>query len=294
MERSETLVTYLIQRGYLPKTARRYGKLINMYFKWCDENGFNPDTTSLDKLYQYKNWFVERGYKDNTIRQHIAGVKHYFNSIGREENPALLVKHRKRESTLPSAIFNEEELKEFYKTLRAQNIVQKRNKVMLGMVIFQGMKREELDAIEISHVDLENASVYVSASHRTYSRTVELHPLQVGLLSTYLYEVRPRLQIEANKKETDRLFFSMGEGKSVQNGLQIQLNQLKREHSEFRSLTQIKESRMMIWVKQHGIRKAQYLSGIKYTSSMLRYKTNDVDRLKQKLAIVHPMERLKL
>jgi hypothetical protein len=47
-----------------------------------------------------------------------------------------------------------------------------------------------------------------------------------------------------------------------------------------------------VWVKEHGVRKAQYLSGIKYVSSMLRYKTTDIEKLKTKLAIVHPLERM--
>jgi len=70
--------------------------------------------------------------------------------------------------------------------------------------------------------------------------------------------------------------------------------ELKREYPIFKTITQLRESRMSLWVKEYGIRKAQYLSGIKYTSSMLRYKTADVEQLKKKLAIVHPMERLKL
>jgi hypothetical protein len=48
------------------------------------------------------------------------------------------------------------------------------------------------------------------------------------------------------------------------------------------------------WVKEQGIRKAQYLAGVKYTSSMLRYKTRDIEQLKRKLAVVHPLERLKV
>ncbi len=112
-------------------------------------------------------------------------------------------------------------------------------------------------------------------------------------LMAYMYEYRPRLLIET-KKETNHLFFSMGNGFQVNNALQRKIKELKILFPSFESLTQLKESRMSIWVQEHGIRKAQYLSGIKYASSMLRYKTSDIEKLKTKLAIVHPMERLKL
>lgn len=110
-------------------------------------------------------------------------------------------------------------------------------------------------------------------------------------LISYLYEFRPKLLTEA-KKETNKLFFSMGTSNSIDNALQINVNHLKRKFPSFKSLTQLRESRMSIWVKKYGIRKAQYLSGIRYASSMLRYKTTDIEKLKLKLKIVHPMERL--
>ena len=86
----------------------------------------------------------------------------------------------------------------------------------------------------------------------------------------------------------------MGKGNNLSNAIHLMTKELKREYPIFKTITQLRESRMAIWVKEYGIRKAQYLSGIKYTSSMLRYKTTDVEQLKKKLAIVHPMERLKL
>lgn len=107
-----------------------------------------------------------------------------------------------------------------------------------------------------------------------------------------MYEYRKALLNVAHKK-TDKLFFSMGQGEQVQNSLQRKINEMKKTFSQFRDLKQIKESRMSIWTKEFGIRKAQYLTGIKYASSMLRYKTVDLEKLKYKLSIVHPMEKVK-
>ena len=78
----------------------------------------------------------------------------------------------------------------------------------------------------------------------------------------------------------------------VLNSLQRKVNEMKKVFSQFRDLRQIKESRMAIWTKEYGVRKAQYLTGIKYASSMLRYKTADLEKLKHKLSIVHPMEKV--
>lgn len=161
------------------------------------------------------------------------------------------------------------------------------------MTLFQGLKNEELSTIETHHIDLDDASIYIPSTNITNARTLSLHPQQIHHLMQYLYEIRPRLLIEANKS-TDRLFFSMGKGNNLTNAIHLMVKELKRDHPILKTITQLRESRMVIWVKEYGIRKAQYLSGIKYTSSMLRYKTADVEQLKKKLAIAHPMERLKL
>lgn len=50
---------------------------------------------------------------------------------------------------------------------------------------------------------------------------------------------------------------------------------------------------MSLWLKQCGVQKAQYVSGIRYASSTLRYWTIDVAKLEQKFTIVHPMESSK-
>ena len=289
----EAFQTFLVSRGFRPQTICSYSKQLNQFFAWCEKTKIKSDTATLEDLYSYKNYCLERGLSIHSTRQLLSVIKHYFKSIGREENPALLIKHKKRERTLPSQLLSKEQLQDLYRLIEAKTLIQRRDKGILGLVIFQGLKREELDVLEVHHLNLDEASIYVSASARTNARTLELHPLQMTHLMAYIYEYRPRLLTEASK-ETNRLFFSMGKGNSLTNALQIKTNELKTFYPSFKTLTQIKESRMAVWVKQYGVRKAQYLSGIKYTSSMLRYKTTDIEKLKTKLAIVHPMERLKL
>ena len=281
----------LIEKGYRPITANGYRKQLKKYFDWCDMNQKNPNTTTLDDLYDYKRSLINQKLKHQTVRQLITCIKHYFQIIAREENPALLVKHKSKEVRLPSNLFTEEALDNIYRETTIQTLIQRRDKVMLGLVIYQALKREEINRLTVHHIDIDKGCVYVPATAKTNSRTIDLSPKQMGHLMSYIYEYRPKLKELANK-ETEKLFFTMGKGRCFNNALSIKTQELKREFSTFKSLTQIKESRMSIWVKEHGIRKAQYLSGIKYASSMMRYKQSDVEALRKKLAIIHPMERL--
>ena len=210
---------FLTKRGYRPQTLVSYTKQLHQFFAWCTIKNIDCDIATLEELYRYKNHCVSRGLAVQSTRQLLSVIKLYYQSIERKENPALLIKHKKRTSTLPSKLLSKEELQELYRSIDTRTLIQKRDKAILGFVIFQGLKREELEALEIQHLDMDTASVYVSASARTNARTLLLHPMQMAHLMTYIYEYRPQLLVEAGK-ETNRLFFSMGKGNSLNNALQ--------------------------------------------------------------------------
>ena len=149
----------------------------------------------------------------------------------------------------------------------------------------------EIEQLELNHVDVSKATIYVPSTTQTNARTLEFHPMQMKQLLEYLYEVRNILLRERNK-QTNYLFFSLGKGTKLDNVLQNSMNELKKKNRYFKSLSQLRESRISLWLKEHGVRKAQYLSGMKNASSMMRYVTHDIEKLRQKLAIIHPMERL--
>ncbi|WP_136469018.1 tyrosine-type recombinase/integrase [Flagellimonas onchidii] len=292
--------TFLIQRGYAERTVKHYSNKLCQYGDWCNMNQIGPQRATLEQLYAYKRSLTEKGLKVGTVRELLSILKHYFFSIGRKENPALLIKHQKRARTLPDNLLSETELTEMYRLCQAKTFIQKRDREILGMIIFQGLRREELTSLELHFLDLEKATIYIPATLQGNARTLNLKPLQLMGLMNYVYELRPKLLIEA-KKETNYLFFSQsqtcpnrqgrGDNNSLSNFYMAKCKALKTQFPYFKTPTQLRESRLSLWVGEHGLRKAQYMAGIKYTSSMLRYKRADVDRLGQKLGIVHPMEK---
>jgi site-specific recombinase XerD len=124
----------------------------------------------------------------------------------------------------------------------------------------------------------------------TNARNISLATVQVPKLTTYLYEVRPKLLQEAGKK-SGLLFFSTGKGNSLQSAVAAVQKRLKQSYTQVNYLSYIRQSRVTHWVKELGIRKAQYFSGMKYASSLLRYQMKDTDSLKRALQVVHPLER---
>ena len=282
---------YFTKRGYHPNTIRSYCNLLKQYQRWCKANCIDSEAATLEELYDYQSHCRDRGLKTRTIRERIIMLKHYYRSISREDNPALLIRTEKEEKKLPKGMMDEEMLMELYLAALPRTLTQKRDKVMLGLVLFQGLRRNELANLRLEHINKGQSKLYVTETLKTNARYIDIKAVQRADLQNYIYTLREQLLIEA-RKETDAMFFSQGTGAKLDNALGFMFRNVKNKFPSVDSLQQLRESRITLWVKQFGIRQTQYLSGIRYASSVLRYKAIDNEKLKHKIALIHPMESM--
>lgn len=282
---------WLTQRGYSRKTVETYTKEVQLFAEWCSENSIDANKATVDELYDFTDSCREKYNALNFARGCIGSLKHYYKCIGRSTNPALLISLEKKEKTLPRNLLNEEALLSLYMCIVPSTFIKKRNKVMLGLMIFQAVKRKEFNSLKVEHLDLKNKQLYIPSDIVSNSRYVELKEFQIHELQTYLYELRPQLLIEA-KKDTDQLFFSMGTGNKMNNAFTKFIKEIRVNAPYIESFKQLRQSRISLWIKEHGVRKAQYLSGVKYPTSLERYRDGGSENLRNKLKLIHPMERL--
>lgn len=282
---------FLEGKGYTLRSANSYNNLLGFYLTWCKENGVNHKKANLDELYNYQAYNRSIGNGIGYIRQKNKSVELYFQFIKRKDNPALLVKTEKRETKLPKNMLDEQYLLNIYINLPANTITEKRNKTVTGLFIFQGVKRSELDLMEVEHFDFANNRIYIPATNRTNARHIAIQPFQKMELQKYVFEIRPQLLIEA-KKQTNKLFFSQGTGDKLNNVMSIVLKQIKIDFPYVHSLAQLQQSRIQIWLKEFGLRETQYRCGFRYASSVERYATKNNDALREKLKHIHPFERI--
>lgn len=281
--------TYLLQK-VSKTTAQNYsGKLLRI-IRRLEANGQNIDFFSLDDLYQLKADFKNEGLSASSIRQNFKTISYYYGYIQRKEDPVRLMKFKKRQLTLPTNTLTKEELLDIYKSYNIYRLKDRRDIVILGLVIFQGVKRAEIEQIEVHHVNLTDASIYIPSTSQTNARVIPLEAVQMKYLSDYMYDVREVL-LNNKKKETSRLFFSLGNGHTMDNVLQANLNRLRQSNSYFKNYLQLRESRIILWLKEYGTRKSLYLSGMRFASSLERYQTKDVEALRQKLNVIHPLDK---
>lgn len=282
---------YFYARGYKLNTVRIHRNNLNHFNRWCEVNNVNPKTATLNELYDYQDANRTKGEGAGTLSSRRKTLEFYYHFTKRKINPALLVRLEKRERTLPKNMLSEEHLLNIYMSMDVKTLTKKRDKVMLGLALFQGLKRADIDLLEIQHIDFEKNRILVPATHRSNKRYIPIKTFQKQELQQYVYELHPQLLKEA-KKDTSKLFFSMGSGEKINNVLSMMVSDIKFNNPYFISFQQVAQSRISIWVKEFGLRETQYLSGMKYPTSVERYVTKNTDSLKNKLTFVHPMDRL--
>ena len=127
-----------------------------------------------------------------------------------------------------------------------------------------------------------------SKNLRKIKRTLQLEAQQIVELQEYVMQTR-ELILALTGKETNRFFVSTGSAYTLHGTLEKMMRGLKKKHEDFDNALQLRQSRIAIWIKQYGIRRAQYMAGHRYVGSTERYETRKLDELQKLLNQKHPM-----
>ena len=136
---------YLIIKGYSKKTIGGQIAVVLRFKKWAEEENLPEESTSYNDVLAYVKSLKQKGVKQRTVQLYINGLKHYFTFLQNEvevmaDNPAeyVQVKGIKRQHLYD--LFTEEELDEIYQQYQVKGAAGRRNKNILGLIIYQGLK----------------------------------------------------------------------------------------------------------------------------------------------------------
>ncbi len=152
-------------------------------------------------------------------------------------------------------------------------------KIILGLIIYQGLDRNEIFKLKVNGLDLVNGRIRVGSSLRKNERFLELKPYQILLFYDYI-------------KENDfknELFPSFGKENRIRKLLEKLLLDLKKQSGDVINLRQLRYSCYAVWIERFGIRKVQYFAGFKKPSSIQKYQNLDLEDLKGDISRFHPL-----
>lgn len=286
-----TLEQYL-QQQYTPGTAASYAREIHIFLSGCPE----ASTALYKDLMGYIGVLRHHYRNSNTLNRIVSSIKVYYDYLcytgQRSDHPARGIKLRDRRSRdiQLQDLFSSSELEQLLERKDRFNVLTLRNKVLMSLLIYQGLQVSEVAMLRVQDVLLESSAVYVGCTAVTNSRTLALKPIQVGWLSSYLQGVRPVLL--AGQESELLLIGQRGKGMA---GEDISKHVKRSYVGMFRgrevSAQRIRQSVIANLFKQgHDIGVVQQFAGHKYPSSTERYRQDDVGRLQAAIELYHPMK----
>ncbi len=306
---------YLQSKKHSNNTQKRYTDSVNDFLKWFKKD---PINARKKDVLGYLSYLKKKRNQSNSSRKgHLTGLKHYFTFLQDADlmasNPTNFINIRGARKKILYNIYSFTELEElndnFYHYYinnvgynkyvsqhdrKRSQLCRQRNYTMLGVLLFQGIATTELKTITLDNLDLNKATLTIKGRKRSNGRTLPLNAAQMGTLINYTQQIRPQL-VALYGKESDQLFLSQplsGQQKShddaMRGMLQYLMAQVKHIDPKFVNFKQIRASLITHWIKNEGLRKAQYLAGHRYISSTESYKVNDLESLTDDIAKHHP------
>lgn len=285
----EDFKKYLQSQKLKGRTVEEHSKNVGYFTQWLKQEGYdNGATIQYADLLGYIQFEKEKGITPASINLRLSSIKYYFEylkSIGEvAKNPAKTIRVKGTINTIIENPLTTPELEILYQQYAQLAVpdhllmIHKRSVVILGLMIWQGVHSGELQKMEISYIDLNNASVYIPSTSRSNSRHLPLNSKQLLWMQEYLSVVRHTF-----KPQRDELVIG-----NVRNHLHRLLQELQGINPMIRNAQQIRGSVIINWLKQHSKRQVQYMAGHKYISSTEKYEQQEIDSLKDVLSKHHP------
>ena len=183
--------SYLIQKSY--KTANRQTKLIKHFI--TKEIATNYKNLHYNDLLTYINKQKDKGQKANTINYKLRILEHFYTWLEETNkittNPIQALRIKGEIYQQHTNLLTEQELATLYTNYPNANLVGKRNKIIVGLMVYQGLHRGELRRLETKDINLEEGKIYIQQTARSNERTLNLEANQLIPLQNYLHQIRP-------------------------------------------------------------------------------------------------------
>ena len=284
--------TYLYKH-YQPSSAKCYLREINYYLQRTPTAATADYKTVLAYIKEQR-----KSQKSASLNRILQSIKKYYNYLiyieKREDNPAAEIQikdYHSRGYLDGKRLLSPAELDQLWQHFLTRKnrykLLKNRNISMTGLLIHQGLTSGEIRKLTTQNIDLEAAKVKIPKSVRQQARHLKLHASQILPLYKYLNEDRPNLL----NTEVEALFVNkLGQAESGET--LHYLLQTARPYFKPHKFNP-KTIRMSVIARKFKeglpLLEVQYFAGHYTPSSTERYKTSDLEALKQSILKYHPL-----
>ncbi|AWG24406.1 tyrosine-type recombinase/integrase [Flavobacterium kingsejongi] len=233
---------------------------------------------------------VRQSYPKNiqTSIRIMAAIKKYYDYLifigERNDHPCqtLTVKKGSGQSIQLQDLFSSKELELLLHRENRYRHLENRNKVLISLLIYQGLTSDELTRLDTDNIDLDNGTVYVKGSSKLNRRTLKLDSTQILLFDRYINQTRGEMMKRVARKSNKLLLNKLGQPISVEGIFAVieVLNPLFPDRKL--NPRSIRMSVISNWMneKKLPLESVQELAGHKWPSTTEKYRK--MDNLKQR------------
>jgi len=282
------LQEYLNKR-HTKGTADRYLRDIQIYQK------ANPNhkTATYSDIMDYIGKLRQQYKNPQSVRTILYSLKKYYSFLVaadlRQDHPCKFInlKDKHNRNIQLQDLFTTAELEQLLERKERYINLKTKNRIILSLLIYQGLTTGELTRIELKDLDLEKAEIYIKSSSKLNSRTLKLKSKQILIFHKYITEVRPKILA----KPTEKLIINKLGNPETGEQISYLVGTFKHLFLD-RNLNPktIRQSVITNLLKSgNDLRVVQVFSGHKYPSATEKYKQTNVEELKKEVQKYHPL-----
>ena len=270
-------------------TVSRYLYEINNFLQTNPQAPFY----SYSDIVKYFEGISYRYANVATRNRILSSIKQYYNYLvlsgRRNDHPCKTFYIKQKKSQIQTQdLFSMEEMQLLMTRPNRYKNLEVRNKVIISLLIYQGLTSDEITKLNISNVDLDNGVIHIKASAKISARTLELHITQISFLYTYIHEIRLHSPYSEN---CNRLLLGKQGGGITIDGIFTVIEPLKGLFPD-RTLNpeKIRLSVISHWLNERKLPVEQVmdLSGQKWPSSVMMYKKINIEEQQMLINKFHP------
>lgn len=283
----EEFKKHLTKQGYTKELAQDKINYVQHYLTWLQTHHLVMKQIRYADLMNYLGQLQHEENSAHQQNRRLLAIETYY-SFKKLPSVVQSLRVKVRQSTL-KPVLELSELESVYQHYQPWHGV---DQLILSLVVWQALELDDILGIELQDINLSKGQLYIKSHHQRQARYIKLEAHQIMQLHDYITSTKTKRQQEKH----ERLILSLTASTHSLLGTWRRLNKevahqaLSKLNIGVRTLEHLRQSRLAHWVKQHGLRQAQYLGGFKSVRGIEYYQTQSLKDLQQQLEQCHPLK----
>lgn len=280
-----------LSKSLMPSSVESYLYDINKYKK----NNKNADRYDYQKVMQYIE-ILRNEHSVSNVKRVIASIKKYYDYLietgKRKDNPARAIRIRdgKENPIQLQDLFTEKELQILLvPRIERYPFLTKRNKIIMSLLVHQGLRIGEIENIKLTDIDLEKATIQIHKTGITNARNLPLKAEQILLLYEFINQDRNKLKTFRN--DQNALLLGKLGTQIRKEDVDYLISTYQKQSKKKLTATTIRQSVIAnLLAKNNDLRVVQYFAGHKSPDTTEKYRQTGLNALKTAIDKLHPIK----